>query len=378
MTSSKKILNAFFLLSQCVFVGPVFLKKQFLFNKGLLFCLLAMLSFTFVPSVQANPLVSSLSAHYFLNPTSSKVQTTPHAKPICVFIASYALDYVWQVGINAGLLPVISPKCDVRIFYMDTKNQRGKAYRIAQGQKAKAFIEANHPDVVIVSDDNAVKYVLQPYFKNSKIPFVFCGVNDTGKPYGLPYRNTTGIIERTEYSVLMNYAFQLSLGKRTIAYLSADEVTAQKNEVAFVKMAKRLGLRYEVDKVTNFTDWKKAFLSMQNDPRIDFIVLGNFTSLAGYKDPKLKQFVFEHTRKVTASLYTWIMPYAVFGVVKLPEEQGRWAGEAALAILKGYPPTDIPVVPNRRFQLVINTALVKKLNLTLPPSFIVHALEVKK
>ena len=43
--------------------------------------------------------------------------------------------------------------------------------------KAKAEIDAFKPDVVIAADDNASKYLIEPYFKDAALPFVFCGVN---------------------------------------------------------------------------------------------------------------------------------------------------------------------------------------------------------
>ncbi|MEJ2660274.1 MAG: hypothetical protein P8Z73_06080, partial [Desulfobacteraceae bacterium] len=57
------------------------------------------------------------------------------------------------------------------------------------------MIKEYNPDVVIASEDDASKYVVEPYFKNASIPFVFCGVNHSGDRYGYPYKNATGIIE---------------------------------------------------------------------------------------------------------------------------------------------------------------------------------------
>ncbi len=34
-------------------------------------------------------------------------------------------------------------------------------------------------------------------------------------------------------------------------------------------------------------------------------------------------------------MYDFMMPYAMLGMTKIPEEQGIWAGKAALEIVKG-------------------------------------------
>jgi ABC-type uncharacterized transport system substrate-binding protein len=45
---------------------------------------------------------------------------------------------------------------------------------------------------------------------------------------------------------------------------------------------------------------------------------------------------------------------SLIGVVKIAEEQGQWAADAAIKILDGTSPADIPVVKNKRAKLFIN------------------------
>ena len=78
---------------------------------------------------------------------------------------------------------------------MDTKRNKSDEYKIAVGREARDLILSWQPDVVITADDNAAKYLIQPYFKDSATPFVFCGVNWTAEEYGFPYSNVTGIVE---------------------------------------------------------------------------------------------------------------------------------------------------------------------------------------
>ena len=48
------------------------------------------------------------------------------------------------------------------------KNQENVALALEQIQKFK-------PELIIASDDGAVKYLVVPHFKGEKIPVVFCG-----------------------------------------------------------------------------------------------------------------------------------------------------------------------------------------------------------
>lgn len=297
--------------------------------------------------------------------------------PRCVYVASYTPGYVWQDGIEHGLRHNLVGQCELHTFYMDTKNLKEESYRQARGEAARDFIERIDPDVVIVSDDNAVRYVLQPHYRNHKRPFVFCGVNDTALGYGLPYRNTTGMIERKEISDLLYLIHRAAPGIKRMAFLGTPTVTAQKNAQAFAK-SPDLAEALQVHWVSSLDQWQAQFLALQQDDSVDAVILGNMISLI-QNDPELQglkslqtnalpKWVAEHTRKLSVTVYEWMMPYAALGVVNSAEEQGEWAALSALAILEGLPPNRIPVVANQRFQFALNPLIWDKLHLNLPIS----------
>jgi len=60
-------------------------------------------------------------------------------------------------------------------------------------------------------------------------------------------------------------------------------------------------------------------------------------------------------------------------VGKVPEEQGEWAAQAALKILGGTSPADIPIEQNKKGRLILNLDLAEKLNITFPPSVLKNA-----
>jgi hypothetical protein len=95
-----------------------------------------------------------------------------------LFIDSYHEGYEWSDGITKGVKQVLDGKgIELKIVRMDTKRNGGEEFKKQAGEKAKAAIEEFKPDVVIAADDNASKYIIVPFFKDSPLPFVFCGVN---------------------------------------------------------------------------------------------------------------------------------------------------------------------------------------------------------
>ncbi len=113
-----------------------------------------------------------------------------------LYVDSYNEGWPWNDRIAAGIRKVLEGTgATLRIFYMDTKRNPSEAFKKAAGARAKNFIDTYRPDVLIASDDNAVKYVVAPYYLNADLPIVFCGVNWDASIYGLPCRNVTGMVE---------------------------------------------------------------------------------------------------------------------------------------------------------------------------------------
>jgi hypothetical protein len=97
--------------------------------------------------------------------------------------------------VERGVRSVLEGRCEVKQFDMDTKRYKTTTEIEQKAHEAKILIDTWQPDVVIAADDNAAKYVIMAFYKDHRIPFVFCGINWTVEEYGFPYRNATGMIE---------------------------------------------------------------------------------------------------------------------------------------------------------------------------------------
>jgi len=132
-----------------------------------------------------------------------------------LYVNSYHKGYDWSDGEQRGAETVLAGSgIDLRIVYMDTKNNTSEEFCRQSALKVKKYIEEFKPDVLIVSDDNAFAYVVAPYYRNGNLPVVFCGVNWDVSVYGAPYKNTTGMIEVALISQLYNHLRKFSKGDR--------------------------------------------------------------------------------------------------------------------------------------------------------------------
>jgi ABC-type uncharacterized transport system substrate-binding protein len=289
-----------------------------------------------------------------------------------LFVNSYHADYEWSAGVEAGARSVLAGTGVKLDFHrMDTKRHGDEAFKKKAGVEAKRLIETTKPDVVILADDNAVSYVYAQYFKDSAIPFVFCGVNWDSSKYG-PFKNATGMEEVALTRELVENLRAYAKGSR-IGYLSADNET-ERIDLPFLK--KQAGTPFQVEKyVKTLAEWNAALAKMQGE--VDLVIIGNNAGIADWDANQATSFAAANARIPTGTVYDWMMPYAMVGLVKIAEEQGIWSAKAALEILRGKKPTAIPIAQNKQGRTMLNVKLATQAGITFRPALLKNAQVLK-
>jgi ABC-type uncharacterized transport system substrate-binding protein len=281
-----------------------------------------------------------------------------------LYVNSYHEGYVWSDELEMGLLKALSRSdllIDLKILRMDTKRNSAEEEIKEQALYIKDYIEEWDPDVVIGSDDDFVRYVLVPYFREGEIPFVFCGVNCDASPYELENRNITGMVEVDPVNETVELLSLLTEGRR-IGFLGSDLYYAWRI-VDF--SARDLGKDFDlVLMVDNMESWKSAYLRMQKE--VDMLLLSSPSGLSDFNEDELLDFVQEHGVIPSGNMLDGEIAYAHLGVTKVAEEQGWWAGNAALEILDGRSAGDIPFTQNSQTKILLNMTLAGNLEVPIP------------
>lgn len=283
----------------------------------------------------------------------------------CLFISSYHQGYAWSDGVERGLRSVLEGRCELKQFDMDTKRRKAAADIQRAAEEAHRLIESWHPDVVITADDNAAKYLIVPYYRDKPLPFVFSGVNWTAAEYGFPFSNVTGMVEVAPIRPMLESAIEMA-GPGRAFYLGADTLTERKNLARFEEAAKEIGLGLDSRLVGTAAEWIEAHAQAQRSHA--FLVLGSHSGIVDWdtEQERVAQAVKSHSAKLSVTNHDWMMPYAILGMTKIPEEQGIWSAQAALAILDGTRPEDIPIIANRQWDVWVNDSLLNVSRLELP------------
>jgi ABC-type uncharacterized transport system substrate-binding protein len=288
-----------------------------------------------------------------------------------LYVDSYHAGYGWSDGITEGIQSILKDtNVKLKIIRMDTKRNASDSFKRKAALEAKAVIESFQPDVVIASDDNASKYLIQPYYKNAQLPFVFCGVNNSGDAYGYPYRNVTGMIEVTPAPKLI-YSLKHFNRTEKIALLIGDSLTDHKDADNYDKV---IDLPLDSIHVKNFEQWKKEYIRIQS--AYDILLVGNNGSIKGWNEDDALRLIMAETKIPSGCDLDFMTPYTFLGYTKSAQEQGRWAAQAALKIINGTSASDIPVSQNVEGNLIVNLKIAKAAGFKVPRSFLRKAVRV--
>ena len=286
------------------------------------------------------------------------------AQSKCLFVSSYHQGYAWSDRVEKGLRNVLKGKCELRQFNMDTKHRKAEQDKQKAATQAYELIKQWQPDIVITADDNAARYLVQPYLKNTDIPVVFCGINWSLKEYGFPYANATGMVEVAPIRPMIKKALELT-NARTAFYLGANTTTEKKNLERFKELALQMGLKLDFKLVDNMKQWLEAYKEAQQS---DLLIIGSYAGISNWNQERAVRKLRMISTKLSVTSHEWMMPVSMLGFTKIPEEQGEWAGKTALAILSGTEISKIPVIANRKWDLWINPELLKYAGISLPVS----------
>jgi len=295
------------------------------------------------------------------------------ALPSCVYVSSYHPGYTWSDRIEQALRATLGERCHIVASYMDSKRRSDLPDLQAAAENAMQVIRATQPAVIIVSDDNAAKHLVVPYLKDSRVPVVFAGLNWTVEEYGFPWPNVTGIVEVSPIRAMFDQAMRIVPHPRRVAYLAANTPSEWKNFARVKKEAQALDLSVYAMLVDNMVQFEASFVTAQG---LDFLILGGSAGIRDWDADKARLITRRNSAVLSLTTRDWMMPYAMLGLTKLPEEQGEWAGASAIAILDGRSPATIPLATNRHWESWVNTELVELGGFELPKRLVRRARQV--
>jgi ABC-type uncharacterized transport system substrate-binding protein len=287
-----------------------------------------------------------------------------YARNRVFWLDSYDPSNEWTDSLGTALKSTLGEHDVVlKIHYMDTKRNKSEEYIKTAAKKAVELIKEFKPDVVIASEDNASKYVVEPFFKNASLPFVFCGVNHSAERYGYPYKNATGIIELDPIPKLIFSLSRFHFVDK-VGYLAEDGTSARINGGVYKTQTRFNCVEYYV---RSLKEWQETYRRVQSE--VDILIIGNTSGIRDWDGNAAMKTILSETKIPTGCVLDFLTPYTFVGCIKLASEQGHWAAETALKVLNGVPVNSIPIGEPVDGRLIVNFKIAEVLGIKVPKSY---------
>lgn len=248
---------------------------------------------------------------------------------------------------------------ELRTFNMDTKRNPQLEFIKQKAGEAIEEINTFKPDLIIASDDNAAKHVVQPHLRDGPIPVLICGVNWTCWQYDLPTPYVRGILEVLPVQEVILELKKYYPQAKNLTVLSELSTTELKNKEILDPIYSELGLTTKYALVNTFEDWKKEFLIANESA--DLIFTFTHGAVNDWQDDEAAEFIQEHIKKPIFTVEEHMMPFCVLGFSKVAREQGDWIGARALEILGGRSIDTIEMTKNKQTRNFLNPILADKI-----------------
>jgi ABC-type uncharacterized transport system substrate-binding protein len=197
-----------------------------------------------------------------------------------LIVESYHADFYWDMEYKKGIADNLTSDYHFSYFQMDTKRLPVEKH-LEMAELAWQKYLMLKPDIVVLADDNALKY-LGPRLKNTSTPVVYLGINNNPRHYETYHAaNITGVLERPLLKRSILYLKKLVNNVDKVLVLSDDtpsSKTAMGMEFESHNVIKLRGVIIEVARVTQFSHWQEKVLSAEAN-EIDFIVVGLYQNI---------------------------------------------------------------------------------------------------
>ncbi len=294
--------------------------------------------------------VSVLSLVMLLFWAISEISLADGRKTVLV-IESYHSSYQWDKDYTRAIRDVLAEKADLEFFQLDTKRLAFAEHARRADQAWQTYLRIK-PDLVILGDDNALKYLGQR-FAGTRTPVIYLGINNNPRNYfsGLP-KNITGVLERPLLRRSIVHMREIMADRLSrVLILFDDGTTARtllKEEFQDGNLSSVGPVAVDIRLIGSLGEWRDAIVTAP-EHGYDAIVVGLYhtiTTADGRHVPEQEIITWSSDHATVPLFAFW--KFAVGrhmtagGLVLDAYVQGKMAATIAGRVLAGEPPPSLP------------------------------------
>ncbi|MCG7489291.1 hypothetical protein MHN79_07290 [Vibrio sp. Of14-4] len=296
-----------------------------------------------------------------------------------LLIESYHAEYPWDVSYTKGIKDTMSSSAELHSFQMDTKRIPVEQFEVKANEAFEYYKELK-PNVVILGDDNALKYML-PKLYQEPISIVFLGINSNPRELLRKYKGqaqVTGVLETPLFVKSIRDISQMLPKKnhkfRVMFDSGATSQEATKNIKKQYELIKRnLKVEAELLLIGTKEEWQKKVSSAKDDG-VSVIIVGLYHTLVdkggnSVHAPEILAWTNKNSKTPLFAFWDFAVGEgkASGGVVLFGESQGKQAAGLVNEILAGKDANSLPIAIGEKGRAIYSEKEMQRWGLT-PPS----------
>lgn len=277
--------------------------------------------------------------------------------PVAFIVHSYWSELSWVIHQSEGIRQTLGEGFRYREFYLNTRQLPEAAYQ-PRVEEVIRQIQATHPQVVFITDDNALRLV-GPFIDKSWV--VFGGVNGSIRedfPWAAARNDVAGVLERplVARSVVQ---IQSALGlshSRVLVLAGTDETTTRMIHEEFGDQRVRTlpdGSSLRIEQSSSFSEWQNWIEKKEKE--WDFVLVMGNMALVDSKGQRVAEldvarWIHDHSDQPVFTIHEQQIGKGLFdgGMVVSGRLMGRDMADLARQVLKEG---KVPSVFDGRFRV---------------------------
>lgn len=302
-------------------------------------------------------------------------------RPRVLIIESYHASYQWDADYTQAIRDNLSNQAELQFLQMDTKRRPVSEHATLADLAWQTYLKTR-PDLVILGDDNALKY-LGPRFAGTQTPVIYLGINNNPRYYlaTLP-NNITGILERPLLKRSIIHIQAIMAGKlNKILILFDAGITSQtllKEQFHDNNHLSIGSVTVDIKQINQISEWHNA-IATAPEAGYDAIIVGLYHTLTSTQDDHAPEqeiitWSSRHTRVPLFAFWKFAVGknMTIGGLVLDGYDQGRRAALIAQRVLNGEA---LPLIPQSsgEGEFVFSRAQLNKWQINLPDNIAAQA-----
>ncbi len=321
--------------------------------------------------VQAACILTAILAVALLLSTPNAGAQQARKKKQVFYLNSYHDGYAWSDRLLEGIRDVLDQSgyaIEFQMEYMDLKkypydSMAPKLYELYKHKYAN-----DHFDIVIISDNNALNFILEYGDKLFPgVPTVFCGINDYDFPR-LRSLGITGVVESINAQETFELALKLHPFVKEVLVIGDTSATGNAIRAQIERAVPHFEGRLKFEFVTDFDLLQilNRGPNLSKETLVYFIPLFQDINGIYYTAEELLEIIHRSTSVPFYSNWAYLLGHGTVGGNLISGfDHGQAVARMALRILNGEDPEDIPIDDTIREEYIFDYQVFQELKLDM-------------